>query len=177
MTVDELVQLIKNSSQHRSLYHFTDEANFLSIDQRGILSKQQLRARKLWPPAATGGNQLSWDLDLHRGIDPYVSLCMTQNHGMKFLAHKDGRLPNPRYLMIQPEVLLIPGVMIALGVANANNVEILPVADAVDRLDVQVLYTRTNWGDPAINLRLRAAEKFEVLIPNVVPRALILGYC
>ncbi|NQU47745.1 MAG: DUF4433 domain-containing protein [Planctomycetes bacterium] len=176
MTVEELIQFIKASTQHKTIYHFTDEANFPSITQHGILSKEQLRTRELWPPPATGGNELSWRLDQHRGIDPHVSLCLTRNHGMKFLAHQEGRLPNPRYLAIQPEVLQIPGARIALGVANANNVEILPVADAVDRMDVEVLYTRTDWKDPAIYLRLRAAEKFEVLIPNVVPRDLILGY-
>ncbi len=176
MTIGEFIQFIKKSTQHTTLYHFTDEANLPSIAQHGILSKHQLRERGLWPPAATGGNELSWQLDQHRGIDPCVSLCMTRNHGMKFLAHQAGRLPNPRYLAIQPEVLEIPGTRIALGVANANNVEILPVADAIDRLDVEVLYTRTDWKDPAINLRLRAAEKFEVLIPDAVPRGLITGY-
>ncbi len=73
-------------------------------------------------------------------------------------------------------MLQIPGTRIALGVANSNNVEILPVADAIDRLDVEVLYKRTDWNDPAVNLRLRTAEKFEVLIPDAVPRALISGY-
>jgi hypothetical protein len=101
---------------------------------------------------------------------------MTRNHGMKFSAHQDGRLPNPRYLTIKPEVLQIAETRIALGIANANNVEILPVAEAVNRLDVEVLYTRTDWNDPSINLRLRAAEKFEVLVPNSVPRGLITGY-
>jgi hypothetical protein len=176
MTVEELVKFINDSAQHSTLYHFTDEANFPSINQHGLLSKEQLRARGLWPPPKTGGNDLSRSLDLHRGIDPYVSLCMTQNHGMKHLAQQDGRLPNPRYLGIKPEVLQIPGTRIAFGVANANDVEILSIQDAVDRLDTQVLYTRTDWNDPAINLRLRAAEKFEVLIPNAVPRDLIIGY-
>ena len=73
-------------------------------------------------------------------------------------------------------MLQIPGVKIALGVANANDVEILPVADALDQLDVEVLYTRTNWRDPAIYSRLRAAEKFEVLILDAVSRDLITGY-
>ncbi|MNY52372.1 hypothetical protein D3C86_1880380 [compost metagenome] len=73
-------------------------------------------------------------------------------------------------------MLSIPGVKVALGVANANDAEILPLDEAVDRLDLEVLYSRTNWADPAINTRLRAAEKFEVLIPNAVPRDLILGY-
>src|SRR4051794_3754691 len=99
MTVEEFIQFIKRSTQHTTLYHFTDEANLPSIAQHGILSKQQLRERGLWPPAATGGNELSWQLDQHRGIDPSVSLCMTRNHGMKFLAHQAGRLPNPRYLI------------------------------------------------------------------------------
>ena len=176
MTVEELVKFIDASTQHKSLYHFTDEMNFPLIAQHGLLSKEQLRTRGLWPPPATGGNDLSRQLDLQRGIDPYVSLCLTRNHGMKFLAQQAGRLPNARYLSIKPEVLLIPGTRIALGVANANDVEILPVADAVDRLDREVLYTRTDWKDPAVNLRLRTAEKFEVLIPNAVPRDLIFGY-
>lgn len=176
MTIDQLIAHITASSQHKHLYHFTDESNFPSIDQLGLLSKEQLRAQGLWPPMAAGGNELSWQLDLHRGIDPYVSLCMTQNHSMKFVAQQAGRLPNPRYIVIKPEVLLIPGVKVALGVANANDAEILPLDEAVDRLDLEVLYSRTNWADPAINARLRAAEKFEVLVPNAVPRDLILGY-
>lgn len=176
MTLQEFLRIIGTSTQHKTLYHFTDEANFPSITQNGILSKEQLRSRGLWPPAATGGNQLSWSLDQHRGIDPYVSLCMTRNHGMKYLAHQDGRLPNPRYLAIKPEVLQTVGARIALGVANANNVEILTVPEAIDRLDVEVLYTRTDWKDPTVYARLRAAEKIEVLIPNIVPRDLIVGY-
>lgn len=176
MTIEELLGIVAASTQHKSLYHFTDEANFPSIAKHGILSKEQLRSRGLWPPKATGGNQLSWDLDIHRGIDPYVSLCMTRNHGMKFLAQQDGRLSNPRYLAIKPEVFQIPGAKIAFGVANANDVTILPISEAVAHLDIEVLYSRMDWKNPAIHSRLRAAEKFEVLIPNLVPRNLITGY-
>ncbi len=176
MTVEELIQIIGASTQHKTLYHFTDESNFPSISLHGLLSKEQLREKNLWPPLAVGGNELSWRLDTERGIDPYVSLCMTRNHGMKFRAHQDGRLPNPRYLAIKPDVLLVPGAKIALGVANANDVEILPIAEGADRLDVEVLYSRTNWSDPAVNARLRAAERFEVLIPKAVSRDFILGY-
>ena len=111
-----------------------------------------------------------------RGIDPYVSLCFTYNHPMKYLAHKDGRLPNPRYLLISPDVLKVPGVQIAFGVANANDTEIFPLAEALDRLDHEVIYTRTNWSDPDIQTRLRAAEKMEILVPDGVARNLILGY-
>ncbi|KUL93397.1 hypothetical protein DK26_24080 [Bosea sp. WAO] len=174
MTVDELVRHIAASPQHQHLYHFTDEANFAGINAHGILSKSQLRAKGLWPPTATGGNELSQRLDLERGIDPYVSLCMTRNHGMKFLAQQAGRLPKPHYLGINPAVLATPGVRVALGVANANDVLILPIAEAIAHMDIEVLYSRTDWTDAAIQTRLRAAEKFEVLVPTLVPRAMIM---
>ena len=176
MTVEEFIKIIEASTQHTTLYHFTDEANFSSIDEHGLLSKAELKKRQLWPPAATGGNDLSHQLDNARGIDPYVSLCLTRNHGMQFVATKDGRLKKPRYLGIKPQVLLIAGTRMAFGIANANDVKIVPMVDAIDQLDREVLYTRTNWSDPAVNKRLSAAEKFEVLVPDSVPRDQILGY-
>jgi hypothetical protein len=175
MGTDEFVAYIGRSSQHKVLYHFTDRGNFPSIKQYGLLSKEQLRARGLWPPAATGGNALSQQLDLARGIDPYVSLCMTRNHRMKYVAMQEGRLTDPRYLALQPEVLLIPGVLISLGVANANGAELLPVAQAIERMDTEVLYERTVWSDPAVQARLQAAEKYEVLVPSHVPVNMIVG--
>ena len=174
MDTKQLVAHIKASTQHKYLYHFTDEANFPSIDSQGLLSKEQMRLQGWWPHA-TGGNELSRQLDTARGIDPYVSLCMTRNHSMKYLAERDGRLPNPRYLAIAPEVLEIQGTKIALGIANSNNVDILLVSDAIPRMDLEVLYRRTDWSDPEIQARLQAAEKFELLVPNAVPREMIVG--
>ena len=175
MTVDEFIARIKKSSQHDCLYHFTDESNFEQIDKLGLVSKERMRKEGWWP-ATTGGNEWSHEQDTVRGINPYVSLCFTSNHPMKYLAHRDGRLPNPRYLVIAPEVLSVPGVQIAFGVANANDTTILPLVDALDHLDLEVIYTRTNWSDPDIQSRLRAAEKMEILVPHGVARNLILGY-
>jgi hypothetical protein len=36
-----------------------------------------------------------------------------------------------------------------------------------------VLYTRTNWNDPVIKLRLQQAEKCEILVPKYIPINLI----
>ena len=176
MNTSQLIAYIKKSTQHRTLYHFTDEANFPSIDSKGLLSKERMR-REGWWPHATGGNELSRQLDTACGIDPYVSLCMTRNHRMTYLAQRDGRLPNPRYLAIAPEVLEIEGTKIAFGVANSTSVDIFPVSEAIERLDLEVLYTRTDWSNPEIQTRLQAAEKFEVLVPDAVPRKLIVGAC
>ena len=174
MNIQQLIDYIKQSTQHKYLYHFTDEANFPSIASKGLLSKEQIQQQGWWPHA-TGGNALSRQLDRIRGINQYVSLCMTRNHGMKYLAEKDGRLPNPRYLAIDPVVLEIEETKIALGVANSNNVDILSVLDAIPKLDLEVLYTRTDWSNPEIQNRLQMVEKYEVLVPNAVPRAMIVG--
>lgn len=172
VTIDQLVQYINASTHHRYVYHFTDEANITSIGKHGLLSKNRMRAGGWWP-AATGGNDLSHSLDDHRGISDYVSLCFTRNHPMKFLANRDGRLPNPRYLGISTEVLRLPGVRVAFGVANKNDVQIRDLADAIEYMDLEVLYTQTDWRNPEINSRLREAEKMELLIPNHVPVGLI----
>lgn len=174
MTIDELVATISKSTQHRYLYHFTDKSNFPSIGTKGLVSKTQMKVEGWWPDA-TGGNQLSWSLDELRGIDQYVSLCMTKNHPMKYLAQRDGRLPEPRYLAIEPKALALPDVRIAFGVANSNGVEILPIADAIPKLDTEILYARTDWTSAEVQQRLAAAEKFEVLVPGRVPRELIAG--
>jgi hypothetical protein len=172
--IEDFVARIKRSKQHSRLYHFTDESNFEKINKLGLVSKQRMRSDGWWPQT-TGGNDWSHEQDTRRGIDPYVSLCFTCNHPMKYVAHQAGRLPKPRYLCISPDVLLVPGVKVAFGVANANNTEILPLADAIERLDTEVIYSRTDWSNPEINQRLQAAEKTEVLVPHCVERTLILG--
>ncbi len=141
MTIDDLVTSINGSAWNRYLYHFTDESNFPSIAQKGLFSKAKMKREGLPLPDAAGGNSLSRSLDAHKGIDADVSLCMTMNHPLKYLAQKAGRLPDPRYLAIAPDVLKRDGVRIALGVANATEVEILPIADALARgkMDVEVL--------------------------------------
>ena len=175
MNIDELIKIIGRSRQHRHLYHFTDEANFPSIRQKGLVSKARMRQEGWWPPLATGGNELSHSLDTHRGIDGDVSLCFTRDHPMMYLARKDGRLPNPRYLAIHPAVLKIEGVRISFGVANSTDVEVMPIAAALDKLDVEVIYKYTDWFDQEVQSRLQLAKKFEILVPDAVPRKLIVG--
>lgn len=174
METEQFIARIERSHQHSCLYHFTDESNFQQIRLLGLVSKERMRAEGWWP-RTTGGNDWSHQQDKARGIDPYVSLCFTCNHPMKYLAHRDGRLPNPRYLKISARVLLTPGVRVAFGVANANDTEILPLSEALGRLDLEVLYSRTDWSDPEVNRRLRAAERMEILVPHGVEKNLILG--
>ena len=40
-------------------------------------------------------------------------------------------------------------------------------------IDFDVLYSYTNWSDPAVQQRLQAAEKYEILVPRAIPLDLI----
>ena len=40
-------------------------------------------------------------------------------------------------------------------------------------IDFEVLYSRTNWSDYQVQQRLQAAEKYEILVPRVIPLELI----
>ena len=174
MTVDELIELILRSPQHNHVYHFTDSSNFETINERGLLSKAIMQSEGWWPQK-TGGNQLSHEQDTKRGIYSCVSLCFTSDHPMEYVARNDGRLPNSRYLKISPFVLKLLEVRIALGVANAADTEILPIEDAIERLDIDVMYRWTDWSSPEINRRLTAAKRYEILVLDTVPRKLIKG--
>jgi hypothetical protein len=174
MTIDDLIESIRGSTLHNVLYHFTDESNFPEIDKKGLLSKNLMRAQGWWPKA-TGGNALSHKLDDQMGISNSVSLCFTRNHPMKYIAQTDSRLPAPRYLGINPEVLKIPGTKVAFGIANASGTKIVDLGNAIGEMDIEVLYSKTDWSDLAVNARLRAAEKMELLVPNEVPRSLIVS--
>ena len=172
MTVEEFKKILVVGHKYRSLYHFTDRANLSSIAKYGILSKQYATENKI-EIAVLGGNEWSREADALKGLEDYVNLCFTSNHPMCYLAREDDRIPNPHYLSINPDVLKTEGVKITLDVANKAGIELLDVEDGLERLDREVLYTRTDWADADIQERLQNAEKYEILVPKIVPIELI----
>ncbi len=172
MIIKKFEKILASGHIYKSLYHFTDSANLPSIARYGILSKQQATEDGI-EIAVLGGNEWSRDADVHKGLEDYVNLCFTTSHPMCHIAHMDGRIPDPQYLPINPDVLKIEGVKITLGVANKAGTELLDVEDGLERLDKEVLYTHTDWDDPDIQARLGSAEKCEILVPKIVPIALI----
>lgn len=91
---------------------------------------------------------------------------------MAYRCRNDGRQPSQVYLGINPDVLLFPGVRIALGLANAHATQILPIADAIPHMDIDIIY---RWVDNPGSFfeRMSAAEKIEVLVPNGIPAKFI----
>lgn len=163
------------AANHR-FYHFTDERNLDSIRRHGLLSLRELGRRGI-AIAAPGGNHLSWTLDKDLGMDAFVHLCFRPTHPMAHAAVHDGRVDQCRYLTISPEVILFPGVNATLDVANKSGVRAFPISEALMNpdFDCEVLYTRTNWGDPDIQARLQRTERYELLVPDHIPIKYIGG--
>jgi hypothetical protein len=156
-----------------SLYHFTDRRNAASIRERGGLhSLAALREMGVTIPVP-GGNEWSHDADAMKGLDRYVHLCFRPNHPMEYVARQDGRIADCVYLQIHPAILGFDGVMFSADVSNKSGVKIISLAEALEVIDFNVLYTRTDWSDPEIQQRLRQAERYELLVPNHVPMTYI----
>jgi hypothetical protein len=164
LSVEDLVRTIKQSRKHSYIYHFTDKANLQTVKLRGLLSKEQQPHHQIFP-RHPGGDKASRISDQMRGINNDVSLCLTRNHPMAFRCREDGRHPNQVYLGLLPEILLLPGVRVALGLANARATRILPIDEAIQHIDIDIIY---RWVENPGNffLRMSSAEKIEVLVPN-----------
>ena len=155
------------------LYHFTDRRNLVSIREcGGLFPIAVLKEHGIAVPAP-GGNDWSQDADQMKGMDGYVHLCFRDNHPMEYLARQDGRIQESIFLQIDPRVLLWDGVLFAPGVSNKADATFHTIEEAKAMIDFTVLYTRTDWNDPAIKVRLQQAEKCEILVPLGIPTDLI----
>lgn len=91
--------------------HFTDASNLEMIVKRGgLYSWWSLQQRRLAIPHP-GGSADSRKMDQGRNLHDYVHLCFVWNHPMQYDATRDGRIPDPRYIELDPTVLDIPGTL------------------------------------------------------------------
>jgi ssDNA thymidine ADP-ribosyltransferase, DarT len=154
-------------------YHFTDSRNLESIRKNGGLHPLATLREKQIDIAAPGGNDWSHDADERRGLHKFVHLCLRDQHPMEYVVRKEGRIVESVYLKIKPEIIGCEGIRFTPDVSNKKDVPLLTLAEAVEELDLEVIYRWTNWRDPEIQKRLRKAAKYELLIPQSIPLKLI----
>lgn len=164
----------------RCFYHFTDTRNLSSIARHGLLSWAELTRRGIAVPAP-GGNDWSRDADALAGMDRYVHLCLAPNHPMEYIARvQDKRIQESRFLRIAPEVLYTAGAAFTAGVSNRRGVDRVEIAQASREMKhLDAIYCARQegwWQDRAFLERLRAAEKYELLIPDHIPVKQILDF-
>lgn len=159
-----------------AIWHFTDHANTAKIwENGGLYSFRELQKRNMNIPLP-GGNEWSHQEDQHRDLDQFVHLCFLAEHPMLYIARNDGRIRNPIWLKFNIAVLQLPGVMYTAEVANKRGVPLLNAQQAEQQIDFEVLFRYTDWRDPAVQERRRAATKAEILVPNFVPLNFLLAW-
>lgn len=155
------------------VYHFTDTSNIESIHSSGgLLSLEQLEERQIISHRP-GGNQWSHDADRCRGLHRYVHLSFSNDHPMRYVAEKDGRIGPTSILRINSAILAYPGVLFTTDIANKTGVQLLDWNKAVASIDFDVLYTWMDWGDPEVQNRKQQARRAEILVPMTVPIQMI----
>jgi hypothetical protein len=72
----------------------------------------------------------------------YGHLSFTTNHPMAHLAQKDGRIRDLVWLHINPEIVQVKGALSTIGVSNKKGMAPISVAEALDGLDLEIIYDR-----------------------------------
>ena len=158
------------------IWHFTDRLNLKSIEEHGgLLPLKMLNDKGINIPVP-GGNQWSQDADKHKGVDKYVHLCFLCNHPMQFTAVQEGRIKDPIWLKVDVSVMLAPEVKFTSEVSNKSGAQLFNHSEAVNEIDFKILLPPfVDWrGRPDIHEKRNAAEKSEILIPEIVPIGKIL---
>lgn len=157
------------------IWHFTDRSNIQSIiDNQGLLSLTESKRRAV-RISIPGGNQWSHDADRIKGVDQYVHLAFISDHPMLYAAKQDGRIKDPVWIKIKPDVLENALVRYTAEVSNKKGVPLLTAEQAIAQIDFEVLFSRTDWKDPQIQARRKVAMKSEILIPTQVAFGMLLG--
>jgi hypothetical protein len=164
-----LDEVVIQDPQYSCFYHFTDERNLPLIRSKGLLSRRELRKRSIVVPAPAG-NKWSWERDDAIGMDRFVHLCFMSSHPMEYRAREDGRIGTVKFISIRPEIIKLPGVLLADRVANKRGAIVGPVIDMLGILDIDVMYNKKDWSDAANQRRRENARKFEILVPDGVPK-------
>lgn len=160
-------------SRIHTLYHFTDRRNLALIREiGGLYPLADLETAGIDIPAP-GSDEVSRYTDRRANLHRYVHLCFKSNHPMEYIARQEGRIGDTIFMQIHPSVLQGEGVLFCPGMANTNGISFYTMEQARGMIDYEVLYSRTNWSDPAVQQRLQAAEKYEILVPRAIPLDLI----
>lgn len=167
----QLVRIIEENLAG-SLFHLTDWANARTIEEHGLLSKDEA-ARLNVAPKLPGGNELTNYLDARDGLSDYVFLSFFDSFVMPTDDSID-RFRRPLVLKIDPGILFLDGVMVRLG--RGYKAKIFRAISAVYEMDWEI------WDEPKLRedliggkARWKTFLNYEVLVPKCVPSEYILG--
>ena len=158
-----------------SIWHFTDMSNLESIKKYGVLSLRNLIYNRI-DVSCYGANELSHQLDMSKGLDQFVHLSFIKEHPMQYVKTRNREIPNPVWLEIDAAVLFKQRSVFSDKVANKNGAKIYGnIHDLAKYIDLDVLWSRTDWRDPKIQQRRKNAKYGEIMIQDKIEIKDIVG--
>jgi len=153
-----------------NFFHFTDRSNIPSIQASGgLLSWQESERNSLFIPKP-GGDQLSRNLDIKKNLGDYVRLCFHPNHPMKYLAQKEGRIPDPVILKIKLDVAAWSTTLYSDVNAVAAYASIGDTIELLKQINFS-LFRNGSWRSEEEKHQFQA----EVLVHKFVPSRFIIN--
>lgn len=123
----------------------------------------------------TGGNEDSLQLDLDKGLDDYVHLCLTPHHPMEYLSKKRGSIIESRFLKIDLTALDVEDVKACTMVSTKEGAEIIDIKDFWQQIDWEA-WTKY-WNDSSIIGTEEDDDleicKVEILVPKHIANKFI----
>ena len=164
----EIFKEIVNQNNINCLYHFTDRANIPSIKRRGGLYSWYTCEQKSIEIPIPGGSLLSRNLDLRYNLHDYVRLSFNKRQPMLYVAKRDGRINNPVFLEISPEVVYWEETLFSDENATANSAIIGCGLDDFERINFSFAKSG-QWQDEQEKKLIQA----EVLVKSHIPLSFI----
>lgn len=154
------------------LYHFTDRSNLLSIIKNGGLYSWYYCEQNNISINRPGGDHSSRDLDRYKGYQDYVRLSFCQDHPMKYVAKKEGRISEPIVIEISIDVCCLSDTLFSDRNATANDARIGGSIDALRQVDTNIVHLKY------INLLDEQKPKYqaEVLVKRTIPLEFFINY-
>jgi len=156
------------SYQIEALYHFTDYSNIASIIEKGGLYSWWYCDSNHISISKPGGNDLSRDLDRHKGLQDYVRLSFNSHSPMLSMTKQQGRIDRPCILEISPEVIYWNSSLFSSLNATSSSSEIGGSLASFKKIDFGIA-TAFSYDDET-----KSRYQAEVMIKTHIPLKYIL---
>lgn len=155
------------------LYHFTDTSNLESIKKHGALCSWYFCEINGITINRPGGNSISRELDKRKNLENFVRLSFVEQHPMKFVAQKEGRINNPLTLKCDSEIILLKHSLFSNCNANKREAIINDSLELFEELRFDIFGKR--YFDLNNDSNLKSLYQAEVLVAEYIPNRYILN--
>ncbi|MDR0686872.1 MAG: DUF4433 domain-containing protein [Dysgonamonadaceae bacterium] len=118
-----------------TLYHFTDSSNLESINKNGGLYSWAYCQRNGIDIFRPGGNDLSRNLDVQKGLQNYVRVSFVSDHPMIYVAQRHDRILSPVIMEISVEVIFMEKTIFTVQNASRKGVTASGSIEAFQLID------------------------------------------